>query len=104
MRCFLLAQAVMALAISLIAQTSTDKADALCLVPGRVVTAAEGHPLKSATVVLVPDSGSDHHAYSGSSDDEGHFLVKHVPPGRYQFFATHPGFVDQGYQSSEPED
>jgi len=107
MRRFLLAQAMMALAISLVAQTSTGKtgepSDALCLVAGRVVTAAEGHPLKSATVVLVPDSRSDHHAYAGSSDSEGHFLVRDVPPGRYQFFAIHPGFVDQGYQSPEPE-
>ena len=108
MRRFLLALAMMALAISLAAQTSTDKtaepSDAPCLVAGRVVTAAGGHPLTSATVVLVPDLRSDHRVYAGSSDSEGHFLVKDIPPGRYQFFAIHPGFVDQGYQSPEPED
>jgi protocatechuate 3,4-dioxygenase beta subunit len=34
---------------------------------------------------------------------DGHFLLKDVAPGRYQFFATRTGFVDQQYQSEDPD-
>jgi hypothetical protein len=107
MRFFLSAAAIIAVALSVFAQTSApaDKAEEhgafLCLVAGRVVTAAEGNPLKSARVALVPEHyRSDSHTYVVTSDSDGHFLLKDVAPGRYLFFATHVGFVDEQYQSS----
>lgn len=107
MRRFLVAAAVPALAVLLLGQTSPpspDKTgehpDVLCAVAGRVVTAAEGLPLKSAHVALIPErSRSDDPIYSATSDSDGHFLLKDIPAGRYKFLAVRAGFVEQQYQS-----
>src|SRR5438309_1550766 len=97
-----------AVALSLLAQTPAPSPDkkaeehpaSPCRVGGRVVTAAEGSPLKSARVALVPeDSSSDTLIYGATSDSDGHFFLKEVVPGRYRFFATRAGFVDQQYQA-----
>ncbi|HYL12056.1 MAG TPA: carboxypeptidase regulatory-like domain-containing protein [Terriglobales bacterium] len=105
----LLAPALLAVGLSLLAQTSVSSPDkkadehpaSPCLVAGRVVTAAEGNPLKSARVALVPErSRSDTRIYAATSDGDGLFVLKDVAPGRYQFFATHTGFVDQQYQAT----
>ena len=97
-----------AVALSLLAQTPVPSPDkkaeehpaSPCRVGGRVVTAAEGSPLKSARVALVPeDSSSDTLIYGATSDSDGHFFLKEVVPGRYRFFATRAGFVDQQYQA-----
>src|SRR5437868_2954511 len=97
-----------AVALSLLAQTLAPSPDkkaeehpaSPCRVGGRVVTAAEGSPLKSARVALVPeDSSSDTLIYGATSDSDGHFFLKEVVPGRYRFFATRAGFVDQQYQA-----
>ncbi len=45
-----------------------DQASAPCAVTGRVVTASEGKPVKSALVVLMPEhSSSDHQIYASAS-------------------------------------
>jgi len=42
--------------------------------------------------------------YATTSDTDGHFLLKDVVPGRYQFFATRAGFVNQQYQAKGNDD
>ena len=110
MRRFLSASAIAALAAGLFAQTSAPlpskdtPADSLCLVSGRVVTAGEGNPLKSARVALEPEeSRPNNHLHAVFSDGDGRFVLKDVPPGRYHFFATRQGFVDQHYLSQGSE-
>lgn len=77
-----------------------DPATAPCTVTGRVVTAPEGDPLKSARISLIPEHNRSHdQMYSASSDSEGHFTIKDVPPGSYQFMASHTGFVEQHYKA-----
>jgi len=104
MRRFRLASAIAILATGLRAQTSVpvsskdEPSDSLCVISGRVVTAAEGNPLKSARVSLRPDdSKPNSHPYAVTSDSDGHFVLKDVPPGRYHLVATRQGFVDQSY-------
>jgi hypothetical protein len=109
MRRFLLVPAVLGLAVSLLAQSSApsdskppeDPAPDLCTVMGRVVAAADGNPLKSARVALVPEHNRSHHEeiYATSSDSDGHFTLKNIPQGRYRFFAAHTGFVQQHYKA-----
>jgi hypothetical protein len=61
MRRFLSAPAVIVVTLSLLAQTSPSPGKpeghpaSSCIVGGRVVTAVEGSPLKSARVSLVPE-------------------------------------------------
>lgn len=71
-------------------------------VSGRIITAADSAPLKSARVVLVPEtkgSGSIS-VHSALSDADGKFKIEGIPAGRYRFFASHNGYVDQQFQSS----
>lgn len=107
MRPFVFAPAVVAIAATLLAQSSVprtnkvsdDSVPAPCTVTGRVVAAADGSPLKSARVVLIPESRSDNQIYATSSDVDGRFTIKDIPPGSYKFFASHSGFVDQHYKA-----
>jgi hypothetical protein len=78
-------------------QTS-EHPSTVCVVSGRVVAAAEGSPLKSARVALIPDHSRTHQEiYGATTDSDGQFVLKDVPPGRYRFLATHNGFVDEEY-------
>src|SRR5437879_10206514 len=97
-----------AVALSLLAQTPAPSPDkkaeehpaAPCRVGGSVGKAAAGSPLKSDRVAVVPeDSSSDTRLYGATSDSDGQFFLKEVVPGRYRFFATRAGFVDQQYQA-----
>lgn len=102
---FFFISAVLAIAANLFAQSpappeSKPSEDALCTVTGRVVTAAEGNPLKSARISLIPEHDRSHNEiYATSSDSDGHFTLKDVPPGSYRFMASHTGFVEQHYKA-----
>jgi hypothetical protein len=113
MRRFVIASAIFLLALNLSAQTSgpppsqaEEHPAPLSTVAGKVVTLIEGSPLKSARVALVrqdttrEDSGSRTRVYAATSDSDGRFLLKNVAPGRYEFFATHAGFVNQQYEAT----
>ena len=114
MRRFLPAAVVAALVLGLLAQSSAPSPDktkehpeAQCVVAGRVVTAAEGTPLKSARVGLVPERlgwETFSQSYATTSESDGRFLLKDVAPGRYQFFANREGFVEQQYESESTDD
>jgi 5-hydroxyisourate hydrolase-like protein (transthyretin family) len=105
MRRFLLVTAVLAISANFLAQSSAPSDSKLtenapCTVTGRVVTAAEGNPLKSARVLLTPNhTRSDSEMYAASTDSEGHFTLKDIPAGSYEFSAAHTGFVEQDYKA-----
>jgi 5-hydroxyisourate hydrolase-like protein (transthyretin family) len=78
-----------------------EKASPTCTVSGRVVTAAEGTPLKSSRVALIREHRQrESQVYAATSDSDGRFTIKDVPAGRYRFLATRTGYVDQHYQST----
>jgi hypothetical protein len=112
MRCFLTVPAAIIVSASLVAQTSPPAPKPgvhpppTCVVAGRVVTAAEGSPLKSARVFLLLErsESSKRQMFASTTDSDGHFLLKDVPPGRYRFVATRPGFVNQPYQARGSDD
>ncbi|MGA9812517.1 MAG: carboxypeptidase regulatory-like domain-containing protein [Terriglobales bacterium] len=103
----LLSAAMMVVSVNLLAQTSPPAAKSgvppklTCVVAGRVVTAADGSPLKSARVSLTPERSDSEkqQMFAATTDSDGHFLIKDVVPGRYHFFATRAGFVNQQYQA-----
>jgi hypothetical protein len=62
---------------------SDHKISPLCVVSGRVATAGEGSPLKSARVVLIPERREqmrEWQVYSALSGSDGRFTIKDVPP------------------------
>ncbi len=101
----------MIVSASLLAQISPSAAKPrvpppTCMVSGRVITAAEGSPLKSARVFLLLErsESTKRQMFASTTDSDGHFLLKDVPPGRYRFVATRPGFVNQPYQARGSDD
>jgi hypothetical protein len=113
MRSFLLLPALLGLSAALLAQSSApadntptkDSAPETCTVTGRVITAADGNPLKSARIILsLEDTKSHDKMYAASSDSDGRFVLKDIQPGRYQFFASHSGFIDQQYKAGNNGD
>jgi protocatechuate 3,4-dioxygenase beta subunit len=98
-------------ALILLLQTSAgtpskvdNKVPPPCTVSGRVVTAAEGTPLKSARVVLMREQEArEPQLYAATSDSDGRFTIKDVPAARYKFFAARSGYVQQEYQASPGE-
>jgi protocatechuate 3,4-dioxygenase beta subunit len=102
-----LVPAILAAVLALWAQTpastpekATEKVPAPCTVSGRVVTATDGTPLKSARVALVPETEHDYSQTLGAtSDSDGRFIISKVPPGRYKFFASRTGYVNQEYKA-----
>jgi 5-hydroxyisourate hydrolase-like protein (transthyretin family) len=78
----------------------TKKPEGNCTISGRVIGAADGAPLRSARVGLVRTDGRDHpQIYADTTDEQGRFALKKVLAGRYRFFATHVGYLDQSYQA-----
>src|SRR6185437_8411894 len=76
----------------------------LCTVAGKIVTAAEGTPLKSAHVMLMAEnSGREPRTYGTTTDASGVFSLKNVAPGRYRLFAERTGYVSQQYHSSDTQ-
>lgn len=77
-----------------------EKPQAPCRVSGRVVSALDGSPLKSSRVVLVQENTHIHpKIFAATTDSDGHFEIKNITPGRYEFTASHTGYVDRKYQS-----
>src|SRR5215469_2513256 len=83
------------------ASKPAEKIPPPCTVSGRVVTAAEGTPLKASRVALIPEHRQrESQVYAATSDSDGRFTIKDVPAGRYRFLSTRTGYVDQHYQST----
>ncbi len=111
MRRLLVATAVIVFSLTAPAQTSApnqtpssaqsqtgEHPSTVCVVSGRVVAAAQGSPLKSARVALIPEHSHAHQEiYGATTDPDGQFVLKDLPPGRYRFLAMHNGFVDEEY-------
>jgi protocatechuate 3,4-dioxygenase beta subunit len=80
-------------------QQLQDKPPEPCTVSGRVVSAADGMPLRSAHVGLVEHEEKRHPAvYAAITDGDGRFKLEKVPPGHYEFYAARTGFISQQYQ------
>jgi protocatechuate 3,4-dioxygenase beta subunit len=71
-----------------------------CTVKGRVVSATDGTPLQSARVGLIQrDDRKRPKMYGATTDSEGHFEISQIEAGRYLFFASHVGYLEQGYKA-----
>jgi protocatechuate 3,4-dioxygenase beta subunit len=109
LRRLLVALAVTFLAQVLLAQVpakplstsdATKKPMGNCTVSGRVIGAADGVPLRSARVGLIQANERRHPlVYATTTDNEGHFEIKQIETGRYEFYASHVGYLEQHYQA-----
>jgi hypothetical protein len=75
-----------------------------CTVRGRVVSATDGAPLRSARVGLIEVGERSHpQMYAATTSDDGTFEIKQIQAGRYNFFAAHIGYLEQRYQAKGTE-
>lgn len=74
-----------------------------CRVAGMVVKAADGTPLKNATVLLRADEDREHTIAARTTAD-GRFGLKNVPAGRYKLTVFRNGYVQQEYGQQKPSD
>ncbi len=82
----------------------TKKPPGNCTVSGRVVGATDGTPLRSARVGLIQAGVARHPlVYATTTDNEGRFEMKQIEAGRYEFYASHIGYLEQHYQAKTAE-
>ncbi len=72
---------------------SSQKPESLCALEGVVVDAATGAPISKAEVHLYFYALESHHL--ATTDGNGRFVFRDIPPGNYQLAATARGYVVQ---------
>lgn len=83
----------------------TKKTQGNCSVSGRVMSAADGAPLRSARVGLIDTNERQHQqVYATTTDNQGHFELNQIEAGLYEFFASHVGYLEQQYKAKGTED
>lgn len=65
-------------------------------VSGRVQTHSDGMPVEMATIRLFSYADSDSTLVQGAqTDDQGRFLLTHIPAGTYKLYVSNVGFREQ---------
>ena len=84
-------------------QKATKEKEETCRVSGMVVRAADGAPLKNATVQL--SNGDDReHTIATKTGADGRFALKNVPSGRYKMIVLRNGYVRAEYGQRKASD
>src|SRR6266550_972589 len=86
----------LALAASASAQTNASeaKAPAKATLQGSVVKEPSGEPLKKAIIEAIAENQELGGNYTATSDQEGHFKIADIQPGRYRIFVERTGFQE----------
>ncbi|PYX19541.1 MAG: hypothetical protein DMG82_25155 [Acidobacteria bacterium] len=67
---------------------ATAKETGKASLEGRVVKEPGGEPVKKAIIELIAENQEEGGNYTATSDQEGHFEIHGIEPGRYQMFAA----------------
>lgn len=95
MRLALIFVCVVALARSSTAQSpSTGKAPAQASLEGKVAKEPAGEPLKKAIIELIGENQEEGGNYTATSDQDGHFKIVGIQPGRYRLFVERTGYIE----------
>jgi protocatechuate 3,4-dioxygenase beta subunit len=70
---------------------------------GTVLKQPSGEPLKKAIIELIAENQEEGGNYTATSDQDGHFSIPDIQPGRYRMFVERTGFleVDEKRRRSE---
>jgi protocatechuate 3,4-dioxygenase beta subunit len=78
-----------------LAQTATSgKESSQASLEGKVVKEPAGEPIKKAIIELIGENQEEGGNYTATSDQEGHFRVPGIHPGRYRLFVERTGFIE----------
>ncbi len=80
-------------------QTSAQDAPAVketgkASLEGNVVKEPTGEPLKKAVIELIAENQEEGGNYTATSNQEGHFNIPGIQPGRYRMFVERAGFIE----------
>jgi protocatechuate 3,4-dioxygenase beta subunit len=80
-------------------QTIRPKADAplVAEIHGRVIAADDGRPLVRARIALLSAAAPGRPLMTTSTNAQGNYQLKDVPPGSYFVSASRPGFIELQY-------
>lgn len=67
-----------------------------CTISGAVSDAENGQPLGGAQIELSLEDTINANL-GGITDDSGRFEIKNIPPGRYEIWASHTGYISTQY-------
>lgn len=71
----------------------SSKEAALATLEGMVVKDPGGEPLKKAILELIGDNQEQSGNYTATSDQQGHFKISAIEPGRYHLFVERTGYL-----------
>ena len=99
MRPCILIVCVVALAVDAAQGASAAKA----ALEGSVIKEPGGEPLKKAIVELISENQEEGGNYTATSDQDGHFRIADIQPGRYKLFAERTGYIEVGNKRRRSE-
>lgn len=86
---------ILALALRMVAQTAeAPKEPAKASLAGSVVKEPGGEPLKKAIIEMITENPEDSSNYTATSDQDGHFKIAGIVPGRYRIFVERTGYIE----------
>ncbi len=92
MRLALILVCLAVLAGTVLAQTAPEKLRAS--LEGKAVKEPAGEPLKKAIIELIGENQEEGGNYTATSDQEGHFKISGIHPGRYRLFVERTGYIE----------
>lgn len=89
---------VLALALAASARGQTTAADpkapAKASLQGSVLKEPVGDPLKKAIIEVIAENQEEGGNYTATSDQDGHFKITDIQPGRYRLFVERTGYIE----------
>ena len=77
------------------AQSSpTSKEPPKASLEGSVIKEPGGEPLKKAIIEMIGENQEQSGNFTATSDQDGHFKVTGIEPGRYRLFVEHTGYLE----------
>jgi protocatechuate 3,4-dioxygenase beta subunit len=61
---------------------------------GIVIKEPGGEPIKKAIVELIAENQEEGGNYTATSNEDGHFKIAGIQPGRYRMFVERPGYLE----------
>ena len=83
---------IVTVAIFAAGQRPTSSETKKCKIEGSVASAS-GEPIKKALIEVISETHEHAANYSAVADQEGHFRIADMQPGRYTIFAERTGFI-----------
>ncbi len=80
--------------ITLWAQNLAPQKDTKCMLQGTVLKEPTSEPIKKATIELITENQQEGGNYTAVSDQDGHFQIEGIEPGRYRLFAERTGYIE----------